>query len=252
MQPLSSSDLLAIWEAGTGRPPVELALVMLSAAFPQASQNTLADLTIGQRDACLLQLRALTFGAQFKGLAACPACGEQLEISLDISDLPMNGNQLPEPGQAASANRGVEFTCDPYRLTYHLPTSADLRLVTRLGDPELARRRLLEACVSEACRAQQTIPASQLPEEVLEAVSERINQAEPLANLILSATCPACQHQWKVLFDIVSFFWNEIGARAARLLREVHILASAYGWREADILALSPWRRQAYLEMIGV
>ena len=39
-------------------------------------------------------------------------------------------------------------------------------------------------------------------------------------------------------------------AWAVRLLGEVHELASAYGWREHDVLALSPWRRQAYLQMV--
>jgi hypothetical protein len=34
------------------------------------------------------------------------------------------------------------------------------------------------------------------------------------------------------------------------VLREVHILASAYGWREDDILAMSPARRRIYLEML--
>jgi hypothetical protein len=33
-------------------------------------------------------------------------------------------------------------------------------------------------------------------------------------------------------------------------VREVHLLASAYGWRESDILAMTPWRRQLYLELV--
>ena len=43
----------------------------------------------------------------------------------------------------------------------------------------------------------------------------------------------------------------ELATQAKRLLREVHFLARAYGWREADILAMSARRRQAYLEMVG-
>jgi hypothetical protein len=53
-----------------------------------------------------------------------------------------------------------------------------------------------------------------------------------------------------MIFDIASFFWTEIAAEAKRLLGEVHILASAYGWREADILSLNPLRRRFYLEAI--
>jgi hypothetical protein len=64
-------------------------------------------------------------------------------------------------------------------------------------------------------------------------------------------SCPACQHEWLAMFDILSFFWTEIEAWAYRTLRQVHTLASAYGWREADVLAISAWRRQRYLEMVG-
>jgi hypothetical protein len=35
------------------------------------------------------------------------------------------------------------------------------------------------------------------------------------------------------------------------MLRDVHALATAYGWREADIVAMSPWRRQVYLDMVS-
>ena len=42
-----------------------------------------------------------------------------------------------------------------------------------------------------------------------------------------------------------------IAGRALRLLGHVHALARAYGWREADILAMSPARRQVYLDLAG-
>jgi hypothetical protein len=50
---------------------------------------------------------------------------------------------------------------------------------------------------------------------------------------------------------VVSFFWMEVESWAYRILRQVHALASAYGWSEGDILAMSPWRRQFYLEMVS-
>jgi hypothetical protein len=48
----------------------------------------------------------------------------------------------------------------------------------------------------------------------------------------------------------VAFFWKEINHWANRILREVHLLASTYGWSEADILALTPTRRQWYLALV--
>jgi hypothetical protein len=64
-------------------------------------------------------------------------------------------------------------------------------------------------------------------------------------------TCAACGHRWSALFDIVAFFWTELCVRAERLLVEVHTMARAYGWREADILAMSEARRHCYLEFLG-
>ena len=58
------------------------------------------------------------------------------------------------------------------------------------------------------------------------------------------------RRSWAVMFDVVSFFWSEICVQAKRLLREVHTLARAYGWREVDILGMSTARRQFYLEMV--
>jgi hypothetical protein len=89
-----------------------------------------------------------------------------------------------------------------------------------------------------------------LPESVVSAMAEQMAQADAPADIQLALTCPVCGQHWQAIFDIVSFFWSEIDAWAYRTLRDVHCLAAAYGWREADILALSPWRRQFYLEMV--
>ena len=46
--------------------------------------------------------------------------------------------------------------------------------------------------------------------------------------------------------------WGEryrVTARAGALLHEVHRLASAYGWSETDVLAMSAMRRGVYLEL---
>ena len=70
------------------------------------------------------------------------------------------------------------------------------------------------------------------------------------ASLISPAShCPGCGHDWQPVFDIARFLWQELHAWALHMLREVDTLAASYHWAEADILALSPRRRQAYLEL---
>ena len=109
---------------------------------------------------------------------------------------------------------------------------------------------LVRRCVSQALRDGTEVTVETLPEMVITALSTRIAESDPQAEVQLDLTCPSCAHRWQLTFDIVSFFWMEISAQAKRLLREVHILARAYSWREADILSLSPARRQFYLEMV--
>jgi len=78
----------------------------------------------------------------------------------------------------------------------------------------------------------------------------RLSLADPHADIRLDLDCSACQARWQAPFDIVPFLWSAVDAWALRLLRDVHRLARAYGWREADILALSPPRRRCYLELL--
>jgi hypothetical protein len=97
----------------------------------------------------------------------------------------------------------------------------------------------------------QLVAADQLDEDTVTALSERMSELDPQGDVQLALNCPLCSHHWDAPLDIVSFVWGEIHAWAVRLLHDVHALALAYSWRESDILAMSPWRRQAYLELIG-
>jgi hypothetical protein len=251
MRSLSASDLLNVWEQGTGRTPVEQALMLLNMVFPQLAEGILARLDIVQRDRCLLYLHELTFGSRLKGQADCPACPERLELEFDMKDLHKSILPLPDPEIMASLNPETSFSSNGYELMYRLPNSMDLRTLHEATNARSGRQQILEACIRSAQQNQKAIAVDELPSEVLNALVEHMNYTNPLANLTFTVTCPACGHTWEIIFDIVSFFWSEIHAWSLRLLREVHTLAAAYSWHEEDILAMSAWRRQKYLELIG-
>jgi hypothetical protein len=129
------------------------------------------------------------------------------------------------------------------------PDSLDLLEAAAASQP---RRALLERCIVQMEppeTAEESIVG--LPAEAQTALLAQMQALDPLAAASFALTCPACGHSWAAPFDILSYLWSEIDAWAYRILREVHWLASAYGWREADILALGPQRRQAYLQMSG-
>lgn len=243
MRALLAAELLSVWEQGRARPSVEQALTLIAAACPETSPEALARLSIGQRDSRLLTLREWMFGPKLAGLAVCPACGQRLEMTFDVSDIRLGIET--EPAETLS------LTVAGYEVRFRLPNSLDLAAVGGSEGIAVTRQLLFERCLLAAHCDGEERSAEQLPANVVAAVVERMAQVDPQADAQLALSCPSCRHQWQEIFDIASFFWSEISVWSSRILREVHALASAYRWREADILAMSPWRRQFYLEMVG-
>jgi hypothetical protein len=237
---LSQEKLFQIWEAGLDRPPLARGVAMLRAAAPLCAAEDPAALPIGARDLELLSLRELAFGADVTGVASCPNCAEHVEIRFRTGDV-----RLP----AAQAG-ALRLESEGYIVRFHPPSSADLLSIDVVGDEQEDGRRILERCVSEATRDGTPIAAGDLPEPVQEAVATAMAAADPQAEIELALQCPVCSRHWTELFDIDSFFWIELQAWAARILREIHQLASAYGWSEREILALPPLRRNTYLNLI--
>jgi hypothetical protein len=67
---------------------------------------------------------------------------------------------------------------------------------------------------------------------------------------VLGVHCEACGREGVAQVDAGVLLWDEIEARARELLYDVHRLARAYRWSEAEILALSPARRAGYLALV--
>jgi hypothetical protein len=242
MRALSAADLLSVWEIGRRQQPTERALTMLAAAWPESRREELAELSIGERDARLLTIRAQIFGTRLESRGVCPQCGEAIELSLDANEI----LALPKPDTLE-----VSMTDGEFFTRFRLPNSLDVAEAAAAPDVDGARQTLLARCVLTAEKGGERISGDQLPNAAVKAVTARMSEADPAADVNCEINCPNCCHTWSMLFDIVSFFWREIESRALRLLHEVHTLASAYGWREPEILALNPLRRQHYLEMVG-
>jgi hypothetical protein len=238
MRRLSPADLLDLWERGRPRHPVDRALLMLGTAFPERSFDELADLPVGRRDAELLELRRELLGTRLEGVANCPSCGEKLEFSLDARAL---------AGDVRSAAPTATVTVAGCR--FRLPNSRDAARITGAADEQAAARLLLRFCRVPTETSDDPTLAERFTEAQLEEIEARMAEADPLADIRLLFSCEVCSHRWEQLFDIGEFLWEEIAARALRLLREVHVLARTYAWSEREILAMSDVRRETYLAM---
>ena len=216
--------------------PEAAAMLLAMSAMPREEAMAL---TVGERDARLVALRAATFGGDITGVATCPSCGERVQV-----EGVERAFEAARYGECARDD-AVEVRERGWIVQARPPNGEEIAAALRTGDP---RRTLLERCVLEAhSPAGETV----MPAEVIAAVEEELERADPRADVRLALTCPACAHAWEAPFDIVSFFGSEIRAVASRLVHDVHVLAAAYGWREEDILAMSPWRRQMYIDLVG-
>ncbi|MCK5432360.1 MAG: phage baseplate protein [Gammaproteobacteria bacterium] len=247
MRALSASELLDVWERGKKQTPVQQALILLAASFPENPVDSLAKLTIGQRDAYLLTLRELIFGSRYNGLTTCPECEVNLEMGFSTDDIRITPEEDPLKEHTLNV--------DDYDVCFRLPDSLDLAAISSHNlsghyDISEARQELIERCLLRICHSGEMISPEQLENKVIEAVVERMAEIDPQSDVQLALSCFSCGHKWMADFDIVRFFWSEINAWAYRILKDVHTLALAYGWTQADILAMSPLRRQVYLEMV--
>ncbi len=225
----TDTDLLAIWDLGSDRGPIDRALLLLWTVGDR--EDDLAAIPLAERDRRLLRFRAASFGDRMDCLAACPACGANVEVTTSAETL---AAALPETAT-------TEFRIGPHRIDLRPLDSADLAAVAGCSDLGEAEALLFERSLAAP------IPGL-LPEErrrLDDAVAAKAEAAE----LALAMECPDCGNAWTEFLDVARFVWEEIEAAALRLMTEVAELARAFHWSEAEVLALGPRRRRAYLAL---
>jgi hypothetical protein len=244
MTPTGPAELLATWEAGLAQHDSGRSLLLHRAARPGAGTDALLSMPVGEREADLFALRRALFGERMQVRVECAACGEAMEFDLDAT---LFGARTTTPDGPLRVEEGE------WAIEFRLPTVADLAAVGTAPDPDEARRLLMARCTVSAVRDGEAVPADRLaallPERVERRLAEVAEQADPAADVTLNVACPECGEATPAELDITSYLWTELDTWARDLMLDVHLLATAYGWSEPEILALSPLRRRYYLEL---
>ncbi|MFE2938391.1 hypothetical protein ACFXKG_04840 [Streptomyces sp. NPDC059255] len=244
MTPTGPGELLATWEAGLAQHGAGRSLLLHRAARPGAATDTLLSLPVGEREADLFALRRALFGERMQVRAECGACGAAMEFDLDATAFGARG-----PGRAGP----LRVTEGEWVVEFRLPTVADLAAAGAAADAAEARRLLVARCTVSAVRDGAAAPPERLtellPAGVQRRLAEAAAEADPAAEVTLNVSCPECGGATAAELDISSYLWAELDTWARDLLLDVHLLATAYGWSEPEILALSPLRRRYYLEL---
>lgn len=227
----SEAELLDVVARGAGLTLSNRATLLARAA----GGDDVDALPVGDRDRLIIGLRVAVLGRTVLAQDVCPQCGETMEFPLDTASLL----------SLSSADPG-EVRRDGFAVRLRTPTGADIVAAAGADDPRAA---LLSATVVEATRDGRPIAPGELTQSVVDAVADRIAEADPLAEISLDLSCAECGGTWQSVFDPVEFVWSELREWSRGLLLTVHVLARAYGWTEPEVLAIPEDRRRAYVKL---
>lgn len=256
LRPISGTDEAFLLEMGDGVLPARRASALLARCLEAGGLDPHAvvrELSVGDREALLLQLRRLSMGDRIECVVTCPAteCGESLDVQLSASALLL-------PPYASWPREGmhdvfIEDEAGALRVQFRLPTGADQEAAADLayhgtGDPV---GLLLRRCVWSATSGHGPFGVDDLTANAIAQLSAAMADLDPQAEIDLELTCPACNASFETVFDATTFLLADLDARIERLYREVHTVALHYHWSEQDILGMSRARRQRYLGLIA-
>jgi hypothetical protein len=139
---------------------------------------------------------------------------------------------------------------DDYKIQFRLPDSHDITKALSEKTHHSDSSKILSNCILEVSHSGKEYNTNDIPEMVLDTLAQQMAVEDPQADIRVDINCPVCSHGWEAIFDIVSYLWAEINSWAQRIIGEVYLLARSFGWSEKDILNMSAYRRQLYLEML--
>lgn len=235
--------MLSIWESRMQYPAIERSLYLLSALY-NTDVETVGRLSIGERDARLLSFRQWIFGPKLMNVSQCPNCKTSIEWETDIRDI------LLQSVKTGATEKTLHMEEDGYQVDFRLPNSFDIMEAMNNKQSGSHSAKLLSGCILHI-HHENPEKTGELPPQLLAKMEELMSDADPQADITMVLNCPDCHNSWNSAFDILNYLWLEIDNWAKKMLREVAVLARAFGWSESEILGLSYNRRKMYLDLIS-
>jgi hypothetical protein len=224
-----AAETLAAWEAASAVPPAARIAVLVHRAELAKDLDAALDMPLGEAAAMAARVHSAAFGDFVDGILHCEGCGEELDVTVPLAELSSNGGAT---------------TAEAAGFVVRAPTVRDLVAAGETEDPS---RALMTTCVRDA--AHEPVDPGELDAEQIAELDAAAESLAGAAGLVLRSRCPTCGEDATSPLDIGALLWEQVERSAHALLTEVAELGAAFGWSEADVLALSPLRRRAYLEL---
>jgi len=201
--------------------------------------------SLDRRLRSLLHVVRETHDDRLRWTARCTneACGHDMDLELGVSRL----LSTPEPAERFSWSPAPG--CE---LELRFPTGLD-QIQWRVSAADADEQGVhLRVASSLVCRVNGQPPASDwtLPPQWLPALDAAFREHDVLTAMDLQVLCPWCGEESALEPDVEGLALSRLAAEQRRVLEEIHQLASAYHWTEADILALPRQRRSFYIARV--
>jgi len=186
--------------------------------LPKNGASTIEKMYSADRNFLLLKLRILTFGAELEAHYTCPSCGESMQITEDLTDLPIRGldnGESPDEVPVALEDGYVDKDGSVHTaLTLRLPTGIDETAVApqMRQNASLGKNALLSRCMKSlgdlpAHRVEALGPKimTELTMSDRRLIDRALNQSAPGVDLIRELTCSHCGGGFKATLDMTHF-----------------------------------------------
>ena len=200
-----------------------MALLRRLARDTKGEAAQIDDLTVTEADRLMLRLYLSIYGAGAECRMQCQACNEPSEFTLNLEDVARTQDAACVP-------------LPPGETHWTLPGGGRVR-PPRLRDLATGTGESLLAIIAEG--------VTSAPE-----VDEWLDRAAPVMAFDVGGPCPHCGATNEIRFDLAAFLAARLAGERPFLVREVHLLASRYGWSLGEIMALSRDDRRTYAMLI--
>lgn len=207
-----------------------------SAVTFDIAQTGAAELSTGDRQFIMAELARHFAAGPFWKTVICTGCEGPYDIAIDLDRLPVTPAGDGYPRTTATISSG--------EIEVRVPTGADQAAVASIEDEMEAVATLAQLCIVTPDRALAADPETRAAD--LAAIDDALQAVAPQVATSVSSRCPDCGTANDTAFDTTALF----AASVTNPFPEVHAIAMAYHWSEAEILALSRDRRRTYLALI--
>jgi hypothetical protein len=231
MRNLTSAQLIELWNPD-GATSAHWRLEPLLAVAANPGDDVSAD-TLGRRNQRLLEFHQSLTSRPMAARSRCTSCGTDNEFVVPV--IAILG--CPQPKLETT----ITLRSQRKQLRFRLPTMADVRTVIGVEGGQ-ASAALASACLIAGS-------ASGVTSQVIARLDRKLEAIDPASRILLDLDCAECGVSLHIHVDVAELVSSTVDSLVDKALRQVHVLARAYGWSERAILEMPASRRLRYLAL---